>query len=167
MFARPALCSAILLAAMHLAMSPAQAQPGRRTPSLQVGQLGKPAILSEPSPASRKLRRADLLLQLGIPTLVIGSTTLAVWTALGRPNEDHNADYGCGGWYTPAIVGPITALALAATIYGAVTRRRLKRAGVESAPFNMPLRVFGVLTWSAGFAVGASFVAAQESICST
>ena len=165
MFAGPVLYSALLLAATHLTLSSAQAQAGRTTSSLQVGQIGKPAILNEPSPESRELRRANLLVQLGAPTLVIGTSTLAFWTALGRPNEDHNASYGCGGWYTPAIVGPITALALAATIYGAVRRRRLKR--VESAPFNMPLRVFGVLTWSAGFAVGASFVAARESICNT
>ena len=63
--------------------------------------------------------------------------------------------------------GFITALGLAATVYGALHRRRLGRAGVESAPFNRPLRVLGVVAWSAAFALGASFLAASESICNT
>jgi hypothetical protein len=157
----------LLVFALCLARGSAQAQSWHLPPTLQVPRIEQAAPPPEPSRESRELRRANLLLQLGVPTLVIGATNLAFWTALGRPNEGGNAGYGCGGWYTPAIVAPITALGLAATVHGAIHRRRLRRAGVESAPFNKPLRVLGVVAWSAAFGLGASFVAATESICNT
>lgn len=136
-------------------------------PTLQLKQLEQLPLTAEPSAASRELRRANVLLQLGVPTLAIGATTLAVWSALGRPNEPRNANYGCGGWYTPAIVGPLATLGLAATVYGALHRRRLRRAGAKPAPYREPWRILGVIVWTAAFAVGASYVTAQESICST
>jgi hypothetical protein len=116
---------------------------------------------------AKQLRRANTLLGMGAPTLLLSSVALTMWARHGRPDDPYNKSYGCGGVGTPAVVIPVASLALAATLYGIVKGTKLRRAHVHPFPKGRAERAVGGTLWVAAFGAAASFAVFGDLFCST
>src|SRR5688572_5412395 len=115
--------SRLLVAALLLLLAgPGSASPvaaqslGLREPGLTwpIARLAGEA--ATPIQQADALRRDRLLMMLGVPTIAVSAGALAIWAREGRP-EVVADDYHCGGYATPAVMAPLGALALGATVY--------------------------------------------------
>jgi hypothetical protein len=127
-----------------------------------VGSSGAAALAPKP-----KSRRNGLLLGLGIPTIVISATTMTAWAISGRPNDEHNEFYGCGGYGTPSLMIPIGAFGIAATVLGAKGTFLLPRRREGGSGGSGWARGFGVATYFLALTFLGSVVTVSESICNT
>ena len=160
----------VLSLALCLFASSASAQGMRLEPPAQLSARSTRRELERAAtPESLALRRAEVLVRLGVPTTVLGASALAFWFYEGAPwTKGQWADrYGCGGYRTLGVTIPLIGIGLVSTVVGAVRMPLLRRAGVKPAPSSRAARIIGISLWTLGSAAAGAVSLFADNWCNS